>query len=160
MQGRFEELDVRFDGQTLDQVHTQCMGFVARANNLDWVDDVVLNGTTARNRSSYWRGEALCALVALNARPQGATRENAVWGTLEEVPFEVHGHADHVRAALARYLPLAVDMQWADDLVVNGQTRRNRGGYWSIDEVVMMVLSLAPALPVPPPPPVDDRRRR
>jgi hypothetical protein len=143
VQGRLEDLDVRFDGATIDEVHSACMRFVAAASGIDFVDDIVVNGHAARNGPGYWEAEAICGIVTLNARPEGASASDAfVVGTLEDVPFEVHGTSAQARDILTRFLPLAVDMTWADDVVVNGQARRNQSGYWSLAEVVMQITSL------------------
>lgn len=143
VQGRFEDLDVRFDGTTIDEIHQSCSTFLRSASNLRWVDDINVNGRNAHYSSSYWEPAALCAIVALNARPEGSSAANAfVEGTLEDVPFEVHGTSAHARDVLTRFLPLAVDMTWADDVVVNGQARRNQSGYWSLAEAVMQITSL------------------
>lgn len=144
VRGNFEGMDVAFTGTTIDELHNACTSFAASSDSLDWVDDITLNGATYRNSSRYWDASALCAIVALNARPEGSSSAVAsVVGNLEGTPFEVHGTADQVRAVLTRYLPLAVDMAWADDLVVNGQTRRNSSSYWNAAEVIMVIMSLA-----------------
>ena len=144
VRGNFEGLDVAFTGATIDELHNACTSFAANSDSLDWVDDIVLNGASYRNSSRYWEANALCAIVALNARPEGSSSAAAsVVGNLEGTPFEVHGTIDQVRAVLTRYLPLAVDMTWADDLIANGQTRHNSSGYWNAAEVVMVITSLA-----------------
>jgi hypothetical protein len=144
VRGNFEGMDVAFTGTTIDELHNACTSFAASSDSLDWVDDIVLNGASYRNSARYWDASALCAIVALNARPEGSSSAVAsVVGNLEGTPFEVHGTADQVRSVLTRYLPLAVDMAWADDLVVNGQTRRNSSSYWNAAEVIMVIMSLA-----------------
>jgi hypothetical protein len=144
VRGNFDGLDIFFSGQSVDELHTACTAFAGSSDSLDWVDDIVLHGVSYRNASRYWDASALCALVALNARPEGASPSTAsVEGNLEGAPFEVHGTSEQVRSVLTRYLGSAVDMAWADDLVVNGQTRRNSSGYWNAAEVVMLILSLA-----------------
>ncbi|TVQ96718.1 MAG: hypothetical protein EA398_15595 [Deltaproteobacteria bacterium] len=146
VRGQFEDIDVRFEAATIAEVHQQCTAFLGQARNLTLVDDVVFHGRAWRNVSGFWSHEALCAMVALNARPQGASAEHALArGNLEGVPFEIHGSPDDLRAILNQYLPVAVDMTWADDLEVNGQTRRNRTGYWNLEEVIMLILSLSDA---------------
>lgn len=142
--GRFGELDVRFQGASVDALHAECTAFAARSSGLDWVDSILVHGDAHRKPTGWWSPAALCAMAALNARPEGSERAAArAHGRLEEAPFEVHGTDDDLQAVLTRFLPIAVDMTWADDLEVHGEVRRNRTGYWSIEEVVMLVRALA-----------------
>lgn len=140
-QGRFESQDVRFSGETVDELHGQCVSY-ARGASLRMVDDIVVNGQAHRNGPSYWEADALCGIAALNAAGgQGDWRAS---GTIEDVPFSFIGEsADDLRDQCMRYAPAALGRTSIDDVVVNGQARRNGPSYWSVAEACMMVSAMA-----------------
>lgn len=137
-QGQFESTPVNFSGQTIDQVYHQCIQFVSAAQ-LTMVDDVVVNGVAARNGPGYWDNNALCAIVALNARARGPAQAH-VSGDVEGLPFSVSGDPATVQRVINTYLPIAVAHDTTiDDVTINGQRYHNGPGYWNGAQVAGMV---------------------
>lgn len=136
--GRFESVDVLFTGHDVDEIHSECMRFMATAD-ADMVDDIVVNGRSWRNGPSYWSEENLCSIVALNAVPDLPT-DSVVSGSVEGmVPFDVRcGDAERI---VSRYLPSATTDLWIDDIEVNGNAMHNGPGYWSGTQAADIVLS-------------------
>jgi len=142
-QGQFEGQPVSFSGASIDQVHQQCMQF-AMATRQQMVDDVVVFGQATRNGPGYWDANALCAIVAINARPRGPV-QSVVQGTIENLPFYVAGDPMTVRRIVQTYVPMACAHDTTiDDLVVNGQAFHNGPGYWNGPAVASMILSQVP----------------
>lgn len=140
--GRFESMDVRFTGDSVDGVYRECMAYSSGAPGLDWVDDVQLGSRSVRNTFGYWSSDALCALAALNA--EGAHGAWVASGVIEEVPVRIVGEsAADIREQCLRYAGDALGDTWIDDIEVGGQSRRNDFGYWSVEETCMMVSTLA-----------------
>lgn len=139
-EGRFEDTDVRFVGGSIDELHRACTGWASSSSSSSMVDDITIFGRSWRNGPTWWDASELCAIVALNARPEHPT-ETTLSGTVEDVPFEVSGSPDEVRDAIRRYLPTAIDDASVDDLTVDGRQYRNGPSWWDSAEVVQMVLS-------------------
>ncbi len=138
--GSFEGTPVRFEGESVQNVHAQCTSYMNNVFRTVNVDDIVIFGTAHRNGPRFWSERQLCAIVALNARGgHGAS----VTGQIErEVPFSITGSADEVRRRLSRYLPVLMPVN-VDDVWVNGQHFRNGPGFWSADEIAYLVSSQA-----------------
>jgi hypothetical protein len=134
--GRFEDTDVRFEGRTPDDVVNSCLTWTRSSTNLDWVDDVVLNGVTMRNSASYWRGPALCAIAGLNVRPIDSRIPLMASGMVEEIPFSLWGSPDDARRTAMAHFPAALDGTWVDDITVNSVAGHNSGGWWNVTQVV------------------------
>lgn len=137
--GRFEDLDVRFEGRTVDELVSTCLAWTRSASNLEWVDDVVLNSTTMRNPSSYWRGPALCALAGLNARPFDSRVPLMASGMVEAIPFWLWGSPDEARRVASAHFPAALEGAWVDDITINSIAGHNSAGWWSVSQVVGIV---------------------
>ena len=106
-----------------------------------WVDDMVVNGQTLRNRSGYWNTQAVTAIL-LNSTPDESCALQAS-GTIESVPFTFSAHTPQELRSKCESFWTQFDFTWADDMVVNGETRRNRRGYWSGAEACMIVSSVS-----------------
>ena len=137
--GQFESLDVMFTGHSIDALYSQCLSFLATSDSMDWVDDIVVNGRSWRNGPSYWSGENLCSIAALNAIPDHP-HDSIVSGSIEEmVPFDVRcGDAEQI---ISRYVPTATTDLWIDDISVNGENMHNGPGYWSGSQAADIVLA-------------------
>jgi len=142
--GTFERNQIQFSAPTLDGLVQQCDSFV-RGAGLSHVDDIQIFGTRARNRSGYWNAQALCGIVAINARTNVGGAQ--VTGTIEDLPFSISAsHPGEVRRIATRWIPVALAGQrYIDDLTIQGRRHRNRSGYWSAQQVVQMITSQIPA---------------
>ncbi len=139
-QGSFESTPVQFSAPTLDALVQQCHQFTAAAR-LSMVDDVTMNGGRAHNSSGYWNNQALCAIVALNARPQGYAPTTAQ-GVVEDMPFSVSGDINTVRRVIQTYMPVALaGNSFVDDITINGRRMHNSSGYWNGNQVAQMIVS-------------------
>jgi len=148
--GQFENVDVTFRGADRRDLHADCQRFMQSASGMNWVDDIVIFGTAHRNGPSYWSPATLCAISALNARPDRPDPGVPILsGSVEEVPFSIYGSSAEARDALSSYMHDALDGLWIDDVVIGSQVLRNRYGYWSITETIAILQSniLDPAAP-------------
>ncbi len=138
-QGRFEDMDVVFTGETVHDVFQECRAFASTSESLGWVDDITVGGRSFHNGPSYWEGDALCGIAALNAVSSRRT-PILVSGTIEDmVPFSIHAGPHDARELLSIYIPRVVDSGWVDDIVVNGRASHNGPSYWSASEIVAII---------------------
>lgn len=128
--GAFEGTDVFFQGATVDQVNASCLSYVASSGGARMVDDVTVWSARAHNASSYWDDQELCALVALNTRPDDGSVETTLSGDVEGWSFQVQGSRDEVRRLLRTYVPRLADSGWVDDITINGAHYHNGSSYW------------------------------
>ncbi|MFT4705605.1 MAG: hypothetical protein ACI81R_003316 [Bradymonadia bacterium] len=140
--GTFEDTDVRFDGETPEDIHRQCMGYVQVGGSFDWVDNVTLNGRSAANTFGYWSPAQLCVMAASSvSRPEARF---VAEGTIEDVPFLLGAESvEALRDRCTWMLEGAFGDLWIDDIVVNGQSRHNDFGYWESADACMIVSTLA-----------------
>jgi hypothetical protein len=137
--GQFESLPVSFVAPSPDGIFQACKA-QSGAFSSEWVDDIQVFGVSQHSGSGYWSVDALCSIAALNARPVRADLAS-VAGQVESVPFRIAGDRAEVERLLRRYLPVASQNEWIDEVTVSGQLHRNPSGWWNLDQVVQMVLS-------------------
>lgn len=137
-QGRFEELDVVFTGETIHGVFQDCRAFAANSDALGFVDDVFVEGQNYRNGPTFWDAEQLCSIAALNAHSSRRT-PLVVSGVIGgEVPFAIQAGPHDVREILQVYVP-RITSNWVDDLTVNGRASHNSASYWDANELVALI---------------------
>ncbi len=139
--GQFEALPIAFVADSPDGIFQACKA-QSGAFSSAWVDEIQVAGQPQRNGSGYWSVDALCAIAALNAQPMRMHIAIApVAGQVESVPFRIVGDRDVANDLLRRYLPVALQNEWVDDVSVGGQSHRNPSGWWNLDQIVQIVLS-------------------
>lgn len=139
-QGRFEDLDVAFEGDSPDEIYRDCLAFANGSDSLDWVDDIVVNGRAAHYTASYWSADQLCAIAALNA-VSTYPEPGGVSGSIEEVPFDIQCGGRDAQRLLRDYVPRATEGMWIDDIIVNGTPYHNGPSYWSADQAAEIIAS-------------------
>lgn len=116
--------------------------FIPTATDGANIDDLVVNGRSFHNQSSWWSAEQVAALVGwLMPDPM------ATWfaeGDMEGIPFVFAGNsAAEVGQQCNRFWAEVVSDTWVDDMTVNGQPRHNDWGWWEPTDACMIVSSLA-----------------
>ena len=105
-----------------------------------WVDEMVINGQAIRSSSGYWNERAVTAILLNNTPEEGARLQAS--GTIESVPFAFSAETAHELRSTCESFWSNFNFSWADEMVINGQSRRARG-YWSAPEACMIVSSVA-----------------
>ena len=139
--GRFESLPIAFVAASPDGIYESCRSQSA-AFSSEWVDDIEVFGRRVHKDAGYFSVDALCAVAALNARPNDGRRaQRDVMGQVESVPFRVVAERSSANDLLRRYLPVALQNAWVDDVTVDGQLHRNPSGWWTMEQIVQILLS-------------------
>lgn len=107
-----------------------------------WIDDIEVNGNAMHNGPGYWSGDQAADIV-LSHLSDPFARYNAS-GTIEDTPFSFSADSPaEIQSACAAFVGSAMEGEWIDDVVVNGQARHNSTGWWNVSEVCMIISSLA-----------------
>jgi hypothetical protein len=139
--GRFESLPIAFVATSPDGIYESCRA-QSTAFSSEWVDDIEIFGQRVHKDSGYFSVDALCAVAALNARPlDRRSSARNVAGQVESVPFRVLADRSSANDLLRRYLPVALENAWVDDVTVDGQLHRNPSGWWTMEQIVQIILS-------------------
>ncbi len=138
--GKFEGSDVTFAGRTAEDVQRDCATFTSSVPQ-NWVDEIEIAGRSYRNRSGYWGADALCSIAAANATPRRGECGATIQGSIETTPFAFCARDQDALASLVTTLVPNLTTSWVDDMVINGQTIRNRSGYWNARAVTAILLN-------------------
>jgi hypothetical protein len=142
-EGRFEQTPVRLTGRTLDELDASCIQFTS-AIDTRYVDDVMIGSQSVRNGPSYWDASALCSIAVLNASTRLSYAPVRATGSIEGVPFAVHGTRDAIDRVLRTHVPRLVRTLRVDDVTINGQTYRNGPSFWNAEQIVAIIASQLP----------------
>lgn len=140
--GRFEDIDVRFDGNSIAEIDSSCSAFLSRSYSGGSVDDIEISGRAFRNVYSWWDNDALCAIAALNSTPSYGDRRMANV-TIEGTPISVPADPREATDLLRTYLPQILDGTMVDDVVIDGTAHRNDYSYWDTEQLITLIVSNA-----------------
>lgn len=142
-EGRFEQAPVQLAGRTLEELEQQCLRFVS-AIDARYVDDVTIGTRSVRNGPSYWDAQALCSIVVLNATTERSYAPVHTSGSIEGVPFSVHGTRDVVARIIEQHVPRLTRTMHVDDVEILGRQYRNGPSYWTPQQIASLIVAQLP----------------
>jgi len=144
--GAIEGAPVFWSAPTHQQLRAQCQASMGQSG-FGNVDDIQIFGVAHHNGPSFWDAQAICAIVAANARLQRPVPGMvALDGDIEGAPFHFEGQVAEVHQAIQALIPTLVGTTNVDDVTINGQRYHNGPGFWSPAQVAEMVAQRALAL--------------
>lgn len=150
-QGSFEQTPVQLTGRTLEELDQSCIRFTS-AIDTRTIDDVTIGSQRVHNGPSYWDARALCSIVVLNASAPSDFAPVHATGSIEGIPFAVHGTRDVVARIIEQHVPRVVRGMQVDDVELNGQRYRNGPSFYRAEQIVSLIVAQLPGGPQPIPP--------
>lgn len=115
-EGHFANIPVNFHALRVDDLYQQCRAWFAQWEKISPQDtgrirnvSVFGNAYQTNSAFTFWSGDALCSIVALNARAAGWQPALRVRALLGETPIDIQAaNIESLRDLARRYIPIAV----------------------------------------------------